>query len=176
MTFIKKIVKDYILKNIMENLLEAKKLNIGYLEINKIAQKISTESNIRNIFDFEIILKKMGANIQQKEIQNIHNFMIVYEQNKFDITIPTNINKEFKRLLLSQALGHYILHAKSGKNPIIISSISKSETSKEGFWFALSLLVPDKEILSKFFRVPTFAIEAKCSIIDKIYFKEKEVV
>lgn len=172
----------------MKNLNEAKKLNIGYFEINKIANKVSTESNIRNVFDFEELLENMGATISQEDLQDMKNFITIYAPNRFNITIPKDIDKELKRLLLSQALGHYLLHSQSGKNPIIISSISKSQVSQEGFWFALSLLIPDEEILkllysysdkkilSKFFRVPNFAIEAKCAIMDKIYFKQKEVL
>lgn len=163
---------------------EAQALNLGYKSIHQFARQVDEKSGIRNIFDLKTILAPMGASIvEEADIYNTSKPFIDIQKNKqFNITLPQGGNKELQRLLLSQALGHYILHSKSGSEPCYVSSISNSSASQEGFWFALSLLMPDEHFLklvvdnyeistlSKLFRVPEFAIQAKCKIIKKLYF------
>lgn len=165
---------------------EAKATKLGYQTIHDFARKIDEESGIRNIFNIKEIISSMGGNI--KQAQNMKDnkipFIIIDGKNKFEISLPIGANEELERLLLSQALGHYILHSQSGQEPCQVSSIANSETSQEGFWFALSLLIPDKFFVSLYkdrsensnfltemanlFRLPEFSIESKIKILKKL--------
>ena len=165
---------------------EAKPINHGYIFITNQAQTMAEKTNIGKIFDVESIIIPLGGkiNLVDAESFNKTNFVIINGQGNFEINLINGLDKSFKRLLLIQALGHYVLHGLSGEKVCHISSASKSEVSQEGLWFALALLIPDEtflniyenfdnEKLSNLFRVPEFVVEAKRNIINKVYFNKE---
>lgn len=167
-------------------MIEAQPINQGYIFITEHAQIMNQKTNISQIFNIEDIIIPLGGQINFVNAENLNkiNFITIHGKNNFEINLIDGLDKSFKRLLLIQALGNYVLHGESGANPCYVSSASKSPTSQEGLWFALALLIPDEsflkihanfdnEILSNLFRVPEFAIVAKKNIINKVYFNKE---
>jgi Zn-dependent peptidase ImmA (M78 family) len=166
---------------------EAKPLNLGYIIINEFAKQFDSETHIVNIFDINSIINKMGGKISFLNAHELNDkFINIIDPGNFEIFLIKGVDKYFERLLLIQSLGHYILHSKCGKEPCYVSSPSNSESSKEGLWFSLSLLIPDDsffEVYNKFdskalanlFLVPQFAIDSKLKIIEKIYFNKENI-
>jgi Zn-dependent peptidase ImmA (M78 family) len=167
-------------------MIEAQPLNQGYIFITEHAQIMNQKTNITQIFNIEDIIIPLGGKINFVNSENFNkiNFITIYGPNNFEINLIDGVDKTFKRLLLIQALGHYVLHGESGERFCYVSSASKSPTSQEGLWFALALLIPDETFLkihanfdnlnlSNLFRVPEFAIVAKRNIINKVYFNKE---
>lgn len=166
---------------------EARVLNIGYFAINKFAKKVDADTNLSKVFQVEDILTPMGCQIKMIGVNEMitSKFVQIFSVNNFEVCLLKGIDKMFKRVLLIQALGHYVLHGRSGKEECFISSASNSEASKEGFWFALSLLIPDEvflqiynksddKTLSNLFRVPEFAIATKRKLIENFYLSKED--
>lgn len=167
---------------------EAKPLSKGYQVINLFAQKVRKETTINTIFSVDSIIRAMGGMIKEVSSNEYDKskFVRIFDENNFDVTILNGLDNKFKRLLLIQALGHYMIHGDSGKNLCCINSASKNEVSLEGFWFALSLLIPDEQFinlqnkfnnvyLANLFRVPEFAIAAKRKIMKQVYFDKESI-
>ncbi len=166
---------------------EARVLNIGYFAINKFAKKVDIDTNLSKVFQVEDILTPMGCKIKMIGANEMMTakFIQIFSTNNFEVCLLKGVDKMFKRLLLIQALGHYLLHGRSGTEECFISSASNSEASKEGFWFSLSLLIPDElflqiynksndKTLSNLFRVPEFAISTKRKLIEKFYLNKED--
>lgn len=160
-------------------LTEAKQLNAGYSSIKKIASMFYN-TNIQEIFNLEEILKPMGAKIAcmpPSDFENDNNFFKAYGENNFEINTIDHSDAKFKRVILAQGLGHYVLHSQRGKYPCMVSKISGSIAAKEGFYFSLALLLPDEvmiktikdgftnEQISNMFRVPEKIVEIKKLIL-----------
>lgn len=162
-------------------LTEAKQLNFEYGAIKKIAS-IFHNTNIQEVFNLEEILKPMGAKIicmSPLDFEKSNNFFKAYGENNFEISTVDQSDNKFKRVLLAQGLGHYVLHSQRGKYPCMVSKISGSIAAKEGFYFSLALLLPDEimvriikdgftnEQISNMFRVPKKIVEIKKLILTK---------
>lgn len=167
-------------------MIEAQPLNQGYIFITEHAQIMNQKTSISQIFNIEDIIIPLGGKINFANAENFTkiNFITIHGPNNFEINLIDGLDKSFKRLLLIQALGHYVLHGESGATPCYVSSASKSPASQEGLWFSLALLIPDEaflkihanfdnENLSNLFRVPEFAVVAKRNIINKVYFNKE---
>ena len=165
----------------MSELISPESVRLNYQAIKDFAEKFNQETKIGTVFDLKQILELFGGNIAYLNMTEIESgfFMKVFGKNSFLVNIPNSISKDFERFLLAQALGHYILHSKSGEVPCVIQSISKTNLAKEAIWFALELLLPeekflnnidtiDDDALAKLYRVPSFAIEMKKKIINNV--------
>ena len=170
------------------NMNEAAALNISYISINQFAKNVDKETNLSKIFNIEDIIKHMGGMIHYINAVEFKKskFIKIFSVGKFEICLIEGMDNTLKRLLLIQALGHYMLHGNSGKEVCFISSASTSEASQEGFWFSLCVLICDEvflkiyntldeKSLANLFRVPEFAIQAKKKIINQFYLN-KEIV
>lgn len=166
----------------MEKLKLGQPLDKGYYVIKDFADLIVKQTGIDSVLDIEQVMLKFGADIvYYNNISNKEpNFVEIYDENNFKISILNGLDNDFKRLLLIQALGHYLIHSLSGKSPCYIESPSSSPTSKEGFWFALCVTMEDSSfieqglnipdsILSNLYRVPVFAVTAKKKILTNFY-------
>lgn len=157
---------------------EAKELSIGYKAIKKIAS-VFQEILISNSFNLENILKSMGAQITLVDsvgFESSECFFVSSGSGNFEVTV-LNDNEMLKRVFLAQALGHYVLHAQRGIIPCKVSSVSKTEASKEGFYFSLALLLKDEIVIkmiednfnnkqiANLFRVPEKIVEIKRVIL-----------
>ncbi len=169
-------------------MIEAQPINKGYMVINLFAKEIDKQTSISRLYELEDVIIPMGGKISFVRGDKIEGakFVQIYGPNNFDITLIDGLDKSFKRLLLIQALGHYMLHGDSGLKVCCVPSASRSAASQEGLWFSLSTLMPDETFLnvhnsldnkglSNLFRVPEFAIEAKRKIITKVYLNKEEI-
>lgn len=167
---------------------ESQALNQGYIVINEFAKEVEKQTGITKIYNIEEVITPMGGKIISVSGDKYPNekFIKILGKNNFEITLIESLDKSFKRLLLIQALGHYMLHGEGGEKVCCVSSVSKSNASQEGFWFSLSLLIPDEiflnvhanldnQYLSNIFRVPKFAIEAKRKIMKQVYFDKEQI-
>ena len=131
----------------MLELIEAQAINLSYQKINEFAQRVE-KTQIASLPSVNNAINLMGGKITEISLTDWENkkfpFVIVNDQNDFEIFICETFPQEMKRFLILQALGHYILHSESGLQPCQISSVAKSAASREGIIFALSLLVPDE--------------------------------
>ena len=48
-----------------------------------------------------------------------------------------------ERLLLATAIGQYFLHAQEGRRPTAFPRFAKDQTSLEGLWFGMAIIIPD---------------------------------
>jgi Zn-dependent peptidase ImmA (M78 family) len=157
---------------------EAQELNLGYKAIRKIAS-VFQETLIGNSFDLESVLKSMGAKITLVDsisFEKCENFFCSSTHESFEVTALSD-NEMLKRVFLAQALGHYVLHAQRGLKPCKVSSVTKNEASKEGFYFSLALLLKDEVVIkmiedgfnnkqiANLFRVPEKIVEIKRVIL-----------
>lgn len=165
--------------------MEATVLNMGYENVQKVAQSFAQQTGITNVLDFKQILIPFGAKINLiNPIEIKNNFFVkVFGPSNLEINIPQGLTLDFERFFLSQALGHYLLHSRAGENPCTVSSVSQHETSKEALWFSLELLMPDEKFISsklydvedekvaRLFRVPEPAVKMKKTIVNNFYRK-----
>jgi Zn-dependent peptidase ImmA (M78 family) len=169
-------------------MIEAQPINKGYAVINLFAKEVDSKTSVSKLYELEDVIIPMGGKINFVRGDKIDSskFVQILGPNNFEVTLIDGLDKSFKRLLLIQALGHYMLHGDSGLRVCCISSASKSAASQEGLWFSLSTLIPDETFLNVYnnfdtkglanlFRVPEFAIEAKRKIITKVYLNKEEI-
>ncbi len=166
----------------MEELSLGQPLNKGYYVIRDFANLLVQQTAIDSVLDIERVMLNFGANISyyNSSMNNEPNFVEIYNENNFKISILNGIEHDFKRLLLIQSLGHYLIHSLSGKQPCYIESASNSPCSQEGFWFALCVTMEDSSFVEKgleipdstlanLYRVPIFAVTAKKKILTNFY-------
>lgn len=127
---------------------EAKPILLHYQKIATIAS-LFQQTFIKNIFELEQIVKKMGGKIIKYQPMNFDLNKTFFTCNgESDFTIHTLDDlipntKYLSRLIVAQGLGHYILHSQKGKIPCQVSNFTDSIAAKEGFHFSMALLIPD---------------------------------
>ncbi len=164
-------------------MLEAKSLNLNYYTINEFANQIGRDTHIKEVFYIDEIVKSFGGKINFiEDYDDSHNFINILGKNNFEINLLNGLDLEFKRLLLIQSIGHYLIHGNSGLTSCFIKK-PQDNNGQYGFIFSLSLLIQDFDFLklmdkpdnylASIFRVPEFAIKIKKSLLKKYYKEEK---
>lgn len=159
--------------------MEAEKLNLNYMAVAGMAKLFEEQTQISQVFNMQVLVEQLGGVMEYKNLEDeAFCFVDIKERNKFNVNLPQNLDNEFKRFLMMQVLGHYVLHSQSGEVPCKVKSIANPDTSKEAIWFALNILINDElmeknnkmsnEELARLFRVPAFAISMKKNILNQI--------
>lgn len=168
----------------MYDLNEAQSLNLGYEDINQLSEDLNDINNIRDCFILDNFIKSIGGVINFLPILKWEKFEVPFIKingvNNFTINLFNEVTDEMKRVILVQAIGHYILHSQNGTNPCKIEKLSFGDAAREGFIFSLSLLMPDQMIvkmiesnkfsseeIARMFRVPEQILTVKYSVLKK---------
>ena len=122
-------------------------LGLDYSAVVFIVDKISSQTGLRAIQDFETLLAEMGGLIERvsDNIWNAPNSAVleVTALKTFVAHLPLDPTP-LDRLLLACALGHYILHSKEGSAPSKFYRFAKDQTSLEALWFGMAVVIPDQ--------------------------------
>lgn len=168
----------------MDKLNEAQSLNLSYEDINQLSEDLNKINNIRECFILDNFIESIGGEIKWLPILLWEKFEVPFMEingvNNFTINLFSEVTDEMKRVILVQAIGHYILHSKNGTNPCMIEKLSLGKAAREGFIFSLSLLIPDQMVvkiiesnkftikeIARIFRVPEQILDVKCSVLKK---------
>lgn len=167
----------------MQELKEAHSLHLDYDNLTKLAIEFDSKINIRDIFSLDKFIELMGGEVTYYPIllweKSMIPFVTIENATKFSICLCNGVDEEMKRLMLVQAIAHYILHGQSGSNPCKVSKMSSGEAAREGFIFTLLLLIPDKIVakmiedkfsyqqIARIFRVPEKIVAIKHNVLKK---------
>lgn len=163
-------------------MVEATPLNVSYATLEEFANGFALNTDIKEIFEIEKLLKLVGGEVIKKTIsewkQNNFNHVEVRGENDFSIFVYDGLDKEMCRLMVLQGFFHYVIHAMRGKKPCYIKNMLQGLVAKEGLLFTLVFLIPDKLIvkmiadgfshkeIANLFRVPEDIVELKLNILD----------
>ena len=155
---------------------EAIKTGLNYNCILKIASQF-LDLNI--LEDYEKKLTLMGCNIVYG---NNNYFCKVNGVNDFTVYISKDLIW-YKKFLIFQAFGHYVLNGLSGTRPCVIYSSTKSDASCDGILFSLSVLLPQDPIkrlreknisieeIANIYNLPKSLVEMKFKLMERCYGK-----
>lgn len=162
---------------------EALALGQSYEVIQKFAEDVEARTKLRSLYDISTVIQMSGGTLRKVGLDEWNAgefpFVEVYGSKNYTISVCAQFPEELQRLLLVQGLGHYFLHAEAGQKPCIVSSPARHPASREGLWFSLALLIPDKafvglkdaldeQMLAHFFRVPVNMISVKKKIMKSV--------
>lgn len=155
---------------------EAVALGKSYDVIQNFAEDVESRTQLRSQYDVATVIHMSGGFVRKISLDdwnnNIYPFVEITGGQNYTITVCAQFPEDLQRVLLVQGLGHYFLHGDAGDRPCVISSSTRHPASREGLWFSLAFLMPDRafidlkktmdnEMLARFFRVPINMIEIK---------------
>lgn len=121
-------------------------LGLEYNAVVEVVDKISAHTGLRTVDDFERLLCAMGGQIERVESQKWSAAdsisLRVAGPKNFTAYLPATPSG-LDRMLLACALGHYVLHSGEGRTASKIYRFCKDQTSLEGLWFGMSVVIPD---------------------------------
>lgn len=118
----------------------------AYIEglAGRVAQKLdcSAGANLE-----EIVTKRLGGEIKvQNPAESEEEGSVVVEgEGDFTIFLSPYIGRLRNRFTIAHELGHYFLHSKMGEEPIRVIREGSGRGEWEADWFAIGLLMPEKE-------------------------------
>lgn len=156
-------------------------LGLEYSAIVEVVDKISAHTGLRTVDDFEALLRAMGGKVErlsgpQWAAADAISLLVGGPKN-FVAYLPPSPTP-LDRMLLACALGHYVLHSQEGRSPTKIHRFCKDQTSLEGLWFGMSVVIPDSAfdvaqatadlddaIVARLFNVPPQLIGLKRKLV-----------
>lgn len=127
---------------------EGSPTGLGYALIRDIAEKIATETDLRSVSDFSLILSGLGGEIRRVSFDEWRHpdffSLFVCAPESFVLLLPS-VPTPLDKVLQASALGHYILHTQKGEHPSKFARGGASPANTEALWFALALILPDSE-------------------------------
>lgn len=158
-------------------------IGCDYYGIVGIADTIARQTGLRTLREYDRLVKAMGGEIRRVSLKEwTHSeskSLVVLAPKKFTIYLPQE-ESHMDKLLIACALGHYIMHAKEGRDGIVeFSRFSKDSCSIEALWFGMAVLIPDEafmlseknnailddETLAKLFEAPPQLIQLKRKLV-----------
>jgi len=153
---------------------------LNYLEIDNYANSVRNNTGIRDVVSYDLFLENLGAQINLLSVDDWESkkypFVAVSKEG-FNLFICSCFPEDLRRVFYLKAFGHYLLHFQMGKRFGKVSDKIKEQKNKEALYFALSIIIPNNEIielikegfdrekLSKLFRVPIQMIDFKISVL-----------
>jgi hypothetical protein len=158
-----------------------KAIGLEYAAVVEIVDKISSQTGLRAVGNFETLLLGMGGKVERSNIKKWNDpealSLRVSAPRDFTAYLPPIANP-IDKMLLACCLGHYVLHAQEGKAPSNFYRFCKDQTSLEGLWFGMAVVIPDTafelalatedlddEILATLFSVPPELIALKRKLV-----------
>lgn len=166
-------------------------LALDYSAIAALAETIAQKTGIRTLPDFSPLVQGMGGSIARVPpsrwaapdalsllVRGPRDFVVYLAES------PSLV----ERLLLATAIGQYFLHAQEGRRPSGFPRFAKTQTSLEGLWFGMSIVIPDApfalaesrqelddETVARLFGVPTALIALKRKLLDSERARQRAV-
>jgi Zn-dependent peptidase ImmA (M78 family) len=158
-------------------------IGCDYYGIVGIADTIARQTGLRSLREYDQLVKAMGGQICRVKLKQWTHAesksLVVLAPQKFIIYLPQE-ESDMDKLLIACGLGHYIMHAKEGRDGVVeFSRFSKDSCSLEALWFGMAVLIPDEafilseknhqilddQTLANLFDVPTQVIQLKRKLV-----------
>ncbi|MFH1498888.1 MAG: ImmA/IrrE family metallo-endopeptidase [Verrucomicrobiota bacterium] len=140
--------------------------DLGRPAIEQIAQAFAQHVGYRPGDDLDAIVKRLGGRIEIANTSH-HGEIEVRSARDFTIYLPPHTGHLRNRFTIAHELGHYVLHAKSGRNTLSVARNldAYSRVEAEANAFAAALLMPENVVLEVVERDPSIAaIAARCDV------------
>lgn len=126
-------------------------IGCDYYGIVGIADTIARQTGLRTLREYDRLVKAMGGEVHRVSLKEwTHSEsknIVVLNHKKFTIYLPKE-ESHMDKLLIACALGHYIMHAKEGRDGVVeFSRFSKDTCSVEALWFGMAVLIPDEAFM-----------------------------
>ena len=121
------------------------------LDVEKYAAHVAEIAKFdpRDDGDLSKLQKSFGGRIHVVNMDDLIDArtgaIYVHGKFDFDIQIPDYTSPLRDRFTVAHEFGHYFLHARQGKTPIIAFRRGSGRVEWEANWFAAALLMPSKE-------------------------------
>lgn len=116
--------------------------------IDQLAEKIAAKLLIKPGVDLDsIVSNQLGGKIQYQNTTNpeLDGSLVVEGEGNFTIFLSPYIGRLRNRFTVAHELGHYFLHSEMGNKPFRIHNEGEGRGEWEADWFAIGLLMPEKE-------------------------------
>lgn len=101
--------------------------------------------------------------------------MVVHGFKDFDIFLPSSTSSVIDNFTIAHELGHYFLHSRDGRFPILMPRLGNSRCDQEANCFAANFLMPKAEFIEKYEEDPkTISLAAHFSIPTKLIERRKQ--
>lgn len=112
--------------------------------IERIAERFAEMVGYAPGQDIAQVVNKLGGEVGVQESEG-DGEICVEEGGKFKICVSPYTSRSRDRFTVAHELGHYVLHAKMGKQPLSIARSGLNEVEREANLFAAALLMPAEE-------------------------------
>lgn len=119
--------------------------NLSKSDVDKYASEAAELLKLRPGGDLGKVVRALGGRIHF-ENPFFSDFeegtIFVHGPDDFDIVLSSLASERRDRFTIAHELGHYLLHSKLGKHPLVATRSGTGRSEWEANWFAAGLLMP----------------------------------
>ena len=122
--------------------------NVWKRDVEKYAESVRKLVKLGANGDLKAAVCQLGGELQFRDLDSWaeeSGSIYVHGPNDFDIILPQYTSPLRDRFTIAHELGHYFLHSRQGKTPLIATRKGTGRVEWEANWFAAALLMPELE-------------------------------